>query len=418
MCCINNGIAGNEKYYALSCTPTITTNALSTNTLCAGSSITVTFSFTDCVFPGNIFSVELSDSVGSFSAPINIGNVASTTAIPIDAVIPGNTLYGTKYRIRVVSNNPVAFGADNGVNITILPKPTASFSVNNSLQCLNNNNFTFTNSSSGAIANYIWNFGNGASSTQFSPNYTYATAGNYNVTLKAIGTNGCIDSMAQVITVHPKPTVNFSIIKDSLCLGSIFEMTNNSTISTGTMNHLWLFDDGTTAVTFNVNKSFNTTGSHLIKLISTSDKGCKDSLSKTVFVFNKPTANFTINLSTQCFKNNIFNFQNTSTGYSISNWSFGDATTSILTNPSKAYSNTGTFNVQLKVLNNNGCIDSTSKSVTILSSPIAAFSHSASGVCNSNLTVNFSNNSTGTDYTNFWQFGDGTSSTALNPTKL
>ncbi len=401
----------------MGCTPTITTNSLTSNTICAGSFITVTFSFTDCVFPGNIFSVELSDASGSFTTPTNIGNVSSIVAVPIDAFIPNTTTAGTNYRVRVVSSNPVAFGTDNGVNITILPKPVAIFSVNNSLQCLNNNSFTFTNNSTGNIAGYNWSFGDGINSSQTSPNYTFNTAGNFNVTLKAIGTNGCIDSMAQVVTVHPKPLVNFSIVKDSLCIGALFEMTNNSSIGSGSLNHLWLFDDGTNSTSFNVNKSFATSGVHQIKLISTSDKTCKDSLTKNVFVYNQPTPNFTINTTKQCLKSNLYSFQNTSTGYNFSNWNFGDGKTSSLTNPSNTYLLAGNYNVQLKVQNSNGCIDSITKIVNVISSPTAAFTHSATGVCNANLTVSFTNQSIGIDYTLFWSFGDGSTSIALNPAK-
>jgi PKD repeat protein len=405
---------GGEK---LGCTPTITTNALTSNVICSGSFVTVNFSFTDCVFPGNIFSVELSDASGSFTTATNIGNVSSTVAVPIDAFIPTSIVAGSNYRIRVVSSNPVAFGTDNGVDITILPKPVASFTVNNSLQCLNNNSFIFTNNSTGNIAGYNWSFGDGINSSQTSPTYTFNNAGNYNVTLKAIGSNGCIDSMAQVVTVHPKPNVNFSIVKDSLCIGSLFEMTNNSNISSGTISHLWLFDDGTNSNSYNVTKSFLTVGNHQIKLIETSDKGCKDSLSKIVFVFNQPTPNFTINTIQQCLKSNLYNFQNTSVGFTLSSWNFGDGNFSTLTSPSKSYSLAGNYIVQLKVQNSRGCVDSISKTVNVISSPTAAFTHSATGVCNANLTVTFTNQSTGVDFTQLWNFGDGSTSTALNPSK-
>ena len=401
----------------MGCTPTITTNALTTNTICAGSFITVNFSFTDCVFPSNIFSVELSNASGSFTTPTNIGNIASTVALPIDAFVPTSTTAGTNYRVRVVSSNPVAFGTDNGVNITILPKPVAIFSVNNSLQCLNSNSFTFINNSTGNIAGYNWSFGDGINSSQTSPNYTYNTAGNYNVTLKAIGSNGCIDSMAKVVTVHPKPLAGFSIVKDSLCRGSLFEMTNSSSISSGTITHLWLFDDGTNSTSFNVNKSFSTSGNHQVKLITTSDKGCKDSLSKNVFVYGQPVPNFTINTIQQCLKSNLYTFQNTSSGFTLSNWSFGDGKTSSLTSPSNNYTLAGNYDVKLKVLNSNGCIDSITKTVNVISSPTAAFTHSAVGVCNSNLTVSFTNQSTGIDFTQLWNFGDGSTSTALHPSK-
>ena len=74
---------------------------------------------------GNVFA-QLSDANGSFSSPVNIGSITSVSAGTINAIIPPTTMVGSNYRIRVVSNNPVVIGSDNGSNITInaMPIPT------------------------------------------------------------------------------------------------------------------------------------------------------------------------------------------------------------------------------------------------------------------------------------------------------
>jgi hypothetical protein len=51
---------------AKGCTPSISTGAVLLNTICAGSIVTVPYSFTGCVDAGNVFTVELSDALGSF----------------------------------------------------------------------------------------------------------------------------------------------------------------------------------------------------------------------------------------------------------------------------------------------------------------------------------------------------------------
>ncbi len=61
-------------------------------------------------------------------------------------------------------------------------------------------NVTFTNNSTGADS-YLWDFGNGNTSTIISPtNSYYNTTGNTLVTLYALTNNGCIDSTSVVIT--------------------------------------------------------------------------------------------------------------------------------------------------------------------------------------------------------------------------
>jgi hypothetical protein len=47
----------------------------------------------DIIFAaGNVFTAELSDNTGSFTSPVNIGTLTSTTISPITARIPNNTL--------------------------------------------------------------------------------------------------------------------------------------------------------------------------------------------------------------------------------------------------------------------------------------------------------------------------------------
>lgn len=99
-------------------------------------------------------------------------------------------------------------------------------------------------------------------------------------------------------------------------------------------------------------------------------------------------------------------------------WNFGDGASSTSANPSHAYAAAGTYTVQLTVTDNKGAKATTTQSVTVKSStankpPVAAFTSSASG-----LAVQFTDGSTDPDgsiASRSWNFGDGTSSTAANP---
>ncbi|MGW4426490.1 collagenase, partial [Streptosporangium sp. NPDC004631] len=102
-------------------------------------------------------------------------------------------------------------------------------------------------------------------------------------------------------------------------------------------------------------------------------------------------------------------------------WDFGDGTTSTATNPSKTYTASGTYTVRLTVTDNKGATGTVSKSVTVSTgggtnqAPTAAFTSSVSGA-----TVTFTDGSTDSDGTiasRAWDFGDGTTSTATNPSK-
>src|SRR5204862_6302484 len=98
---------------------TVTTSSLSFSNMCAGTATSVAFITNGCANAGNTFTAQLSDSGGSFASPVSIGTLSSANAGTINITIPAGAIPGTKYRIRVVSSNPVVTGSDNGSNFSI-----------------------------------------------------------------------------------------------------------------------------------------------------------------------------------------------------------------------------------------------------------------------------------------------------------
>ena len=113
--------------------PQTITTSISKLNYCKTEYFQVTYTITGNYTPGNSFTVQLSNATGSFSNPTVIGSVNATTNGSINCVIPSSTPFGSGYRIRVVSSNPVVTGADNGNNITINPIPNSIISGTNSV---------------------------------------------------------------------------------------------------------------------------------------------------------------------------------------------------------------------------------------------------------------------------------------------
>ncbi len=101
-------------------------------------------------------------------------------------------------------------------------------------------------------------------------------------------------------------------------------------------------------------------------------------------------------------------------------WSFGDGTFSTLKNPVKTYATGGVKGVQLFINDSMGCTHLAIDTFILVATPppcTAAFSKSISGltVALTNQSVNTGGTPAGLSY--FWQFSDGTSSTATNLSK-
>ena len=129
-----------------------------------------------------------------------------------------------------------------------------------------------------------------------------------------------------------------------------------------------------------------------------------------------PTANFTYSASGLTVS---FTDTSTDSGGTIGShaWTFGDGATSSATNPTHTYAAGGTYSVTETVTDSgNGSTSSKTSAVTVSASggtPTANFTYTISG-----LTVNFTDTSTdsgGSIGMHSWNFGDGSTSTAANP---
>ena len=300
--------------------------------------------------------------------------------------------------------------------VYILPSPKAVFSVNDSDQCLSGNNFLFSNTSSIAWGIYAdkWDFGDLSSSVLRNPAHAYTTFGMYSVKLLLTSTLGCKDSLIKKMYVFSMPKAGFTINDSIQCaVSSRFVFKNISTIPNGTISYLWTLGDGNTSASADsVVHFYGSANTYLIKLLTTSNKGCKDSISKQVWVDAIPTASFSVDKTVECFKWNLFNFTNLSTipSGSISFlWKFDDNTTSTQINPAHHFPYDDTFMVKLIASSNKGCLDSVTRNIYVRPTPVPNFSINDSIQCLFGNNVIFRNHSTIHSGTIFydWDLGDG-----------
>ncbi|MFN4083866.1 MAG: PKD domain-containing protein [Bacteroidia bacterium] len=319
---------------------------------------------------------SVSDSVSGFAPAA--GNNSS------QHYKPGNLTQTTWYRRIVISANKA--DTSHAIQITVLSKPQAAFAVNNPGQCLTGNSFTFTDTSifSGSYQRF-WNLGTGINDTSSLPvvNKTYQAIGAYQVKLLLINPDGCNDSIIRIVSVGNKPQAAFTVNNSQQCQNNnTFIFSNQSSVSSGPLQYRWQFSAqlNDTSSLSAPNKTYLQHGAYTVKLIANS-WGCTDTTSTNITVLPKPIAGFTQNSLTQCFKNNRFEFADTSlqngAGLLTRNWRFSTKLndTSTLQNPVKSFDTLGVFNVRLISLAQNGCRDTVVKNVNVLLTPIPAITN-------------------------------------------
>jgi len=110
----------------------------------------------------------------------------------------------------------------------------------------------FTNTSSSGVDDYAWSFGDGGSSFQADPSYTYASAGSYTVCLAVSDTvdssTVCTDTLCLVVTVqdslNPCDSTQAGF---SFTTSHLFACFTNTSQSSGSAAYTWDFGDGNTS---------------------------------------------------------------------------------------------------------------------------------------------------------------------------
>ncbi|MFI5188559.1 MAG: PKD domain-containing protein, partial [Chitinophagales bacterium] len=261
------------------------------------------------------------------------------------------------------------------------------------------------------------------------PVHLYSSANSYTVKYSVITDIGCLsDTVKKTVAISVPPLANFAVSSPA-CEDKVLTFTDQSSAASGPSitKWTWNFGDGSpqvVATNGNVQPhTYISFGTNTASLLVETASGCKSLLStKQIAINPNPFANF--NFSNACLPAGTSNFtdQSSITTGNISQWlwDFGDGTTSIQQNPVHNYTSTGPFNVRLTVTSANGCSDDSVRIMDkVYAQPSAAFAAPAE-VCFGSV-VNFTDQSITPNSTIkqwLWNFGDGTTSTQQNPTKI
>ncbi|TDH25495.1 PKD domain-containing protein [Segetibacter sp. 3557_3] len=376
--------------------------------------------------------VSLPNRVTRFSGPdsLCIGQVATfnvtSTPTPVNILWTlgdGSTstsstvrhTYKTAGTYRVSMTNDFIGCSDSAFkNVVIIDSPAVSFTAPVTKSCKTPLTVNFQASGSG-IVKWQWEFGDGATSTEQNPAHTYTKAGYFNVRLVATNANGCssvqkIDSFVQII---PAALGVFNLPSNG-CAPYTFSPIASFTSLDGIASIAWDFGDGYTTTGQNPSHTYTTPGVYTFRVRLVTNSGCTDSLvfPNSIRVGLPVVVDFTANPTMVCAGSPV-SFAAAVSGPSLTYaWEFGDGKNAFTSNPVTQYKDTGKFDVRL-VVTSSGCVSSLTKPGFItVRGTVSRFT--AQPECAQRRTINFKNNSISA-VTQHWDFGDGVTSTAVNP---
>ncbi len=263
----------------------------------------------------------------------------------------------------------------------------------------------------------FWDFGDNSpvDSIHINPVHTYSAAGNYTVIQTVVGADGCVEVNTQPLRIGSIPVANFGVADG--CKNTTLQFSDSSKTAVGTINEWnWDFGIAGTSALQNPTAAYTTSGTKTVKLNVISLEGCASSAAtKFVQVYPDPVVDFDIT-GTLCQKSSVqFIDRSAVTPGSIASLQYilGNGLQSLQPNPTVKYDSAKTYTVTLTAVSDKNCVQTKTKSISILPMPMAFFTYNAAGC--SPATISFADSSYTTDSTfiNGWWWNLGNSSTSI-----
>jgi PKD repeat protein len=179
-------------------------------------------------------------------------NTTSTEQNPIHQY----TKNGKYTVVLIARNNKTQVTKTYEVTVTDAPKPIVKFSY----KSLGNGTLQFTNESQNAES-YKWDFGDGQTSVEVSPQHSFSVNGTYEVKLTAESVNGKTETKQNVVIADaPKPEAFFTFTYGENGLVSFTNASKNYTQLS------WKFDNGDSSTVENPTVKYKYNGRYNVLL--------------------------------------------------------------------------------------------------------------------------------------------------------
>lgn len=262
------------------------------------------------------------------------------------------------------------------------------------------------------VTSVRWDFAGLGADNSLAPSFRFPEPGTYPVKLTLRNKNGCSAELIKNVSVFPRPVPDFRV--ETNCPGQALQFQNTSQIPDGlNAGYAWDFGDGTTSTAEHPAHIYSGGKSYMVRLQVTDERGCSATIAQEVTLRDLPKASFTAD---PVCAGEMMQFINTSDGNAAAltdyYWDFGDGNTSTAANPAHVFNQSGFYQVELTVEDNNGCRGTVVQEVEVYALPKPSFTVETN--CEG-AAVRFTGTSGDNPVTHDWDFGDGNTSDLANP---
>lgn len=320
-------------------------------------------------------------------------------------------------RVEVTDDDGAQANATRSVIVNLPPRSNFSFEPTIPIVGEPVNFTDLSADDDGFIDSWHWTFDDGTeSSEQNPPPHTFDEARDHNVTLRVTDDGGDVDEVTKIVPVNNAPVAAFNLSSDRLRPGQELTVTDLSEDSDGSIEAWrWEFGDGNGSDAPNPPAhAYERDGNYTVRLRVTDDRGATGDAEKKVVVNEPPEANFSHDPPI-VHQGEAVNFTDESTDVDGTvrswRWTFDDGTDSLEQNPpAHTFQEGRTHNVTLRVTDDDGDDDETTKAVRVNALPRADFTFSPAQP-DPGQPVAFNSTSEDPDgalVTWEWDFDDGT----------
>ena len=269
--------------------------------------------------PHTVSFINASSGATTFQWNFGDGNFTNTIK-NIDTVLHTYTQVGT-YTVTLKASNGCS-DTTSTETIQVFNSPIANFTAVPLTACIGDS-IHFTNQTDTATS-LLWNFRDNFTSTLVNPAHAYATAGTYNVQLKAFRqySSGltCLDSISKSITIVAKLPGLFTVTDTvSNCVPFTTTFTNQSLPATLTT---WNFGSSGTGTGNTITHTFTQVGTYVVTMNALNPGGCTYEATKNIVV-RGPTGTWQYDHGNVCNTTPV-RFTVTATGTDSIKYNFGD----------------------------------------------------------------------------------------------